>query len=216
MARRQRRDLSVFESSCHLPTCLPHTVKASRCSFNCWTSSREAVNSNFYWTRPGIEPESTASVADALSTRPLIGEWTTHHWFLFCMENLTDENESLSRWREYLDDLLNPVSLSTRDTHEVIHLGEEEVFTAAEVAAAIKGIKSGKAAGEDEIGPRCWKRWMEKKFSGQRECVKLRGSLAKLSQIGKQVWLFQLLRMKIASRDGHFRIVGSSRIIPNT
>ena len=26
-------------------------------------------------TRPGIEPESTASVTDALSTRPLIGRW---------------------------------------------------------------------------------------------------------------------------------------------
>ena len=33
------------------------------------------------------------------------------------------------------------------------HLGEDEVFTAAEVATAIEGIKSGKAAGEDEIRP---------------------------------------------------------------
>ena len=33
------------------------------------------------------------------------------------------------------------------------HLGEEEVFTAAEVAKASKGIKSEKAAGEDEIRP---------------------------------------------------------------
>ena len=33
------------------------------------------------------------------------------------------------------------------------HLGEDEVFTAAEVATAIKGIKSGKAAGQDEIRP---------------------------------------------------------------
>ena len=33
------------------------------------------------------------------------------------------------------------------------HLGEEEVFTAAEVATAMKEIKSGKVAGEDEIRP---------------------------------------------------------------
>ena len=40
---------------------------------------------------------------------------------------------------------------STRDTQVVIHLVEEEAFTAAEVATAYKGIKSGKAAGENEI-----------------------------------------------------------------
>ena len=38
-------------------------------------------------------------------------------------------------------------------THKVTHLGEDEVFTAAEVATAIKEIKSGKVAGEDEIRP---------------------------------------------------------------
>ena len=48
MARKQQRDLLVFESSCHLPTCLPHAVKASHCPFNCWTSSRRAVNPNYY------------------------------------------------------------------------------------------------------------------------------------------------------------------------
>ena len=35
LARRQRRDLSVFESNCHLPTCLQHTVEASHCPCNC-------------------------------------------------------------------------------------------------------------------------------------------------------------------------------------
>ena len=46
-ARRQQKDLSVFESSCNLPTYLPHTAEASYCPFNCGTSSREAVNTNF-------------------------------------------------------------------------------------------------------------------------------------------------------------------------
>ena len=66
---------------------------------------------------------------------------------------LKDENEILSRWREYFEDLLNPVKATTNDTQVMIHLGEEEVFTAAEVATAIKRLKSGKAAGEDEIRP---------------------------------------------------------------
>ena len=70
---------------------------------------------------------------------------------------LTDENEILSRWREYVEDLLDPVKVSTRDTHKVIHLGDEKVFAAAEVATAIKGIKSGKPAGEDEIRPKMLK-----------------------------------------------------------
>ena len=48
LARRQRRDLSVFKSSCHLPTYLTHTVEASHCPFNCWMSSRGAVNTKFY------------------------------------------------------------------------------------------------------------------------------------------------------------------------
>ena len=48
---------------------------------------------------------------------------------------------------------MNPVKASTHDTQEVTHLGEEVVFTAAEVTTAIKGLKSRKVAGEDEIIP---------------------------------------------------------------
>ena len=68
---------------------------------------------------------------------------------------LTDENEILLRWRKYFKDLLNPTKASTRDTHEVTHLREEKVFTAAEVATAVRRIKSEKAAGKDETDPRC-------------------------------------------------------------
>ena len=69
----------------------------------------------------------------------------------------TDKNKILPQWKEYFEDLLNPAKASTRDTEEVKYLGEEKVFTAVEVATAIKGIKSGKAAGEDEIRPKMLK-----------------------------------------------------------
>ena len=36
---------------------------------------------------------------------------------------LTDENETLSRWREYFEGLLNPVKAATRDTDKVTHVG---------------------------------------------------------------------------------------------
>ena len=51
-------------------------MEASYCPFNRWTSSREAVNTIFIvfgLTQPGIEAKSFVWVADALSTRPLIG-----------------------------------------------------------------------------------------------------------------------------------------------
>jgi len=66
---------------------------------------------------------------------------------------LSDENEILSRWREYFEGLWNPVKAINDDTHEPICFGKEDVFTAREVAAAIGRIKSRKAAGEDEIRP---------------------------------------------------------------
>ena len=44
LARRQRRDLLVFESSCHLPACLPHTAEASHSPF---TSERKQENCEY-------------------------------------------------------------------------------------------------------------------------------------------------------------------------
>ena len=69
----------TFRSSSQAATCPPvyhtrrrlHTVpfNAERQAGKLWIP----IFIVFGLTRPGIEPESTASVADALSTRPLIG-----------------------------------------------------------------------------------------------------------------------------------------------
>ena len=56
----------------------------------------------------------------------------------FAANVLTDE-KSFHNGKNTLKIFLNPVKASTRGTQEVAHLGKEEVFTAAEVATAIKG-----------------------------------------------------------------------------
>ena len=43
-----RKRIFLWLSLRSKPYCLSHVVEASYCSFNCWTSSREAVNTNFY------------------------------------------------------------------------------------------------------------------------------------------------------------------------
>ena len=53
-----------------------------------------------------------------------------------------DKTCILSRWGEYFEDLLNPVKVNDLDTHEVIQAGKIEALTAAEVAIAIKQLKS--------------------------------------------------------------------------
>ena len=52
---------------------------------------------------------------------------------------LTDENEILSRWREYFEDLLNPVKACTRDTHEVTHLGKTKFSLRQKWQRQLKG-----------------------------------------------------------------------------
>ena len=109
-----------------------------------WEEFDRRLNSNYFsankvfwqtiWSSRGKRSSATCSIKDSAGSI------------------LTDENDILSRWREYFEGFLNPVNASTRDTHEVTRLGKEEVFTAAEVAKSIKGIKPGKAAGENEIG----------------------------------------------------------------
>ena len=44
----------TFRSASQAATCMPHMAEASHCPFNCCTSSREAVNTNFYsvWFDP--------------------------------------------------------------------------------------------------------------------------------------------------------------------
>ena len=66
---------------------------------------------------------------------------------------LQNEKEILSRWREYFEDLLNPIRVTPTDTCNTIDFGKEEVFTSTKVAVVIRGLKSGKSAGEDEIQP---------------------------------------------------------------
>ena len=88
LARRQQRNLSVFKSSCHLPISLSHTGEASHCPFYCLTSSREAVNTNFFYNLlfdpPGIEHVSTALVVDALFIRLLILAFVFLYDVIFC------------------------------------------------------------------------------------------------------------------------------------
>jgi exonuclease III len=65
---------------------------------------------------------------------------------------LIKEEDILHRWREYFGELLNPVGPSNSNFPEV-QLGAENSPTDAEVRGAVRSLKSGKAAGVDEIRP---------------------------------------------------------------
>ncbi len=64
---------------------------------------------------------------------------------------MSNEDKILVRWREHFKALLNPDSVinSTVD----VQIVEESSIFEAEVARAIKALKSGKTGGVDEIRP---------------------------------------------------------------
>ena len=64
---------------------------------------------------------------------------------------LRDKKEIFSQSQGYFQDLLNSVRATPTDMCLMIEFGKEDVFTLTEVAAAIRGLKCRKAAGEDEI-----------------------------------------------------------------
>ena len=65
----------TFRSSSQAATCLPHTANASNCLFIAERQAEKLLIPVFcLWFNPeGIKLRFTASVADALSTWPLIG-----------------------------------------------------------------------------------------------------------------------------------------------
>ncbi|CAF3333272.1 unnamed protein product [Rotaria sp. Silwood2] len=67
-------------------------------------------------------------------------------------ELITKEENILKRWKEYFAELYNPSSGHNNNVNEKVSGGSNDI-TMAEVASAIKSLKSGKAAGIDEIRP---------------------------------------------------------------
>ena len=65
---------------------------------------------------------------------------------------LKDHDAILTRWREYLSNLLNPVDATSMQIHEE-QVGEDIQTTEADVNAVIKSLKTGKAPGEDDNRP---------------------------------------------------------------
>ena len=99
---------------------------------------------------------------------------------------LTEEKEILSRGREYFKDLLNPIKTKSTDKWNSIDVEKEKVSALTEVAAAIRRLKSEKAAGEDEARPK-----ILKALNGGVRCLarvyQVAWELGKHQKTGKQV-----------------------------
>ena len=58
----------------------------------------------------------------------------------------------MNRWRDYFNDLFNPVDATSTQIYEE-HVGEGIQITEADVNAVIKSLKIGKAPSKDDITP---------------------------------------------------------------
>ena len=68
-------------------------------------------------------------------------------------ELLTSTGQVVRRWKEYFEDLLNPVVLSSVEEAEMADSGGGPPITRAEVSEAVRKLLGGKAPGVDEIRP---------------------------------------------------------------
>ena len=93
------------------------------------------------------------------------------------------------------------------------------VITAAEVATAIKGIKSGKASNEDEIRPEVLKALSGEEILWLMRVCQVAWKFGKLLEIGKQVRIFGHSRKEKASNvlatEGNYSLVCQGKYIPN-
>ena len=81
---------------------LPHTVEASHCSFNCRTSSREAVNTNFFslW----FDPTGNQTRVYRFNSRRSIHSTTVSYWAIMRKRKLEAVKFLWKRKRMHFDE----------------------------------------------------------------------------------------------------------------
>ena len=116
---------------------------------------------------------------------------------------LRNEKEIFSRWREYFEDLLNPARATPTDTCDTIDFGKDEVFASTEMPTAIIGLKSRKAAGEDEIRAK-----MLKALNGERVrwLTRVCQMARKLGKTSKD-WQADVIILAYKKGDGNERMI---------
>lgn len=120
-----------------------------------------------HWNRFAAEMEHAAAVGDSRKLFQLLkcGKRSAG-----ISENITGANgeelpdlpAKLDRWAEYFDGLLNrPLPNEPLEMADLNNVPELDISvdppSEAEVSRAVRKLKSGKAPGEDQIPPECWK-----------------------------------------------------------